>query len=216
MTIIIGGTHGLGQEIAAELRRRGEKTFVVGRSYEEATHGPGMRANLALDGDVKILKDYIRKAKFDGFYWVAGYGYKGDFAEQPDPDTMAKVNLANVLPAAQAAWKKLLKAEDETHYVVISSMTGIKAREDEAVYAATKHGQVGFTRSLGLESERLKAPVKVALFLPGGMRTPFWDGNEPRNFTEFLDPHKVARHVVEKTLKQKKRFYEEEIARGSL
>ncbi|HXE10221.1 MAG TPA: SDR family oxidoreductase [Verrucomicrobiae bacterium] len=216
MNIIIGGTHGLGQEIATELRRRGEETFVVGRTYEEVKHGPGMRANLALDADIKVLKNFIKKTDFSGFYWVAGYGYKGDFAEQPEPDAMVKVNLANVLPVAQTAWKKLLKADAQSHFVVISSMTGIKAREDEAVYAATKHGQVGFTRSLGLESERLKTPVKVALFLPGGMHTPFWDGNEPPNLSEFLDPHKVARHVIEKVVKQKKRFYEEEIARGSL
>ncbi len=216
MNIIVGGTHGLGQEIAAELRRRGEETFVTGRSYEEAKHGPGMQADLAIDKDMQALKKYIESSDFKGFFWVAGYGYQGDFAKQPDPRKMVAVNLSNVLPVAQAAWKKLLDAGKESHYVIISSMTGVKPRKNEAVYAATKHAQVGFARSLGLESERLDAPVKVALFMPGGMHTPFWDGNEPANFSEFLDPHKVAQRVVERAFKQTKPFYEETIERGSL
>lgn len=216
MNLILGGTHGLGQEIAAELRRRGEETFVIGRSYDEVVHGPGMKADLSDEEDVKKLEKYIEKARFKGFFWVAGYGYKGDFAKQQDALRMVRVNLANVLPVAQAAWNRLLKLKVQANYVVISSMTGVKPRPDEAVYAATKHGQVGFTRSLGLESERLKSRIKVALFMPGGMHTPFWEGKEPANFMDFLDPHKVAKRVVEEAVKQKDPFLEETIERGSL
>jgi 3-oxoacyl-[acyl-carrier protein] reductase len=216
MNLILGGTHGLGQEIAAELRRRGEETFVIGRSYDEVVHGPGMKADLSNEEDVKKLEEYIDKARFKGFFWVAGYGYKGDFAKQQDTLRMVKVNLANVLPVAQAAWNRLLKLKVQSNYVVISSMTGVKPRPDEAVYAATKHGQVGFARSLGLESERLKSRIKVALFMPGGMHTPFWEGKEPANFMDFLDPHKVAKRVVEEAVKQKDYFLEETVQRGSL
>ncbi|HVX57983.1 MAG TPA: SDR family NAD(P)-dependent oxidoreductase [Candidatus Saccharimonadales bacterium] len=217
MNIIVGGTHGLGQEIAAELRRRGQETFVVGRSYDETMHGPGLKADLSRDSGTEALLKCIEQHNFDGFYWVAGYGYKGDFAEQPDPHKMIEVNLGNVLPVAQAAWKKLLSSPNtDTHFVVISSMTGLKPRPDEAVYAATKHAQVGFTRSLGLESERLKAPIKVALFLPGGMHTPFWEGKEPAHFSSFLDPHKVAKKIIADVLAQRESFHEATIERGSL
>ncbi len=216
--IIIGGTHGLGYEIAKTLRASGEDTFVVGRSYEEAEHGEGLKVDLSKLEEAKELADAIKElgATAINFYWVSGYGYNGDFAEQESPENMAAVNFGNVIPAAQQAFMSMLALEEVSHFVVVSSTTGYKARTDEAVYAGTKHAQVGFTRSLGLEAERLQSNVKVALFMPGGMQTPFWDGNRPGVFDEFLDPAKVAEHMVTVAQGQGATFYEEVIERGSL
>ncbi len=216
MNLILGGTHGLGQEIALALQQRGEKTYVTGRSYDETMHGMGAKLDLSDETDIQNLAERLESLEITGFYWVAGYGYNGDFSEQPDPRKMAAVNFANVMPIAQAVWKKLLENDQASHYVTISSTTGVKARKDEAVYAATKHAQVGFGRSLGLESERVAAKIKVALFLPGGMQTDFWDGNEPASFDTFLDPKVVAERIVQRVNSQTDYFYEETIERGSL
>lgn len=216
MNLILGGTSGLGGEIAKELQARSEDTFVVGRTYSENKHGEGMAIDLAIETDVHHLATYIGTMALTGFYWVSGYGFQGDFGEQPDALKMAQVNFANVLPIAQAAWNKLLEEEGSSHFVVISSTSGVKARKDEAVYAGTKHAQVGFTRSLGLESERLNLNTRVSLFLPGGMQTGFWEGNEPEMLDEFLDPAKVAKKICDSLEAQEKHFYEETIERGSL
>lgn len=149
---------------------------------------------------------------------MVGYGYIGDFADQENPQRMTDVNFANVMPLAQVVWQLMLKSEGNSNFVVVSSTTGLKARKDEAVYAATKHAQVGFTRSLGLESERLDSNVRVALFMPGGMQTPFWkDTQLPEGvFEQFLDPAKVATRICERVIAQEDHFYEEVIERGSL
>lgn len=219
MNIILGGTHGLGREIAAELHERGEETFVIGRSYNEAEHGQGMVADLTRQRDIEEVEKTLYtlgKNALTGFYWVSGVGYNGDFYDQPNPHQMAQVNFANVMPIAQAAWAKMLGSEVVSNFVVISSTTGVKARTNEAVYAATKHAQVGFTRSLGLESERLETSVRVALFMPGGMQTPFWDGDQPAAYDDFLDPRKVAKKVCDAVASQGTPYYEETIERGSL
>lgn len=220
MNIIIGGTKGLGYEIAQSLRAQGEEAFVAGRTYEKDQHGEGCVLDLANDDDVESFTRFIREEiAVDGlkrFFWVAGYGYLGDFAEQDDANLMAETNFANVLPIAQAAWQKMLGADKDTNFVVVSSTTGFKPRNNEAVYAATKHAQVGFTRSLGLESERLESNVKVALFLPGGMQTAFWEGNEPDVFGEFNDPAKVAKKICDSVAIQNDYFYEEVIERGTV
>lgn len=215
MNIILGGTHGLGEELAKQLRVRGRQTFVIGRSYEKSAHGMGLSADLSLGEDVERIMESIRSSAVEGFYWVAGYGYMGTFADQPDAMAMSRVNLTNVLPIAQVAWKRLSQI-DNGKFVVVSSTSGVKARSNEAVYAATKHAQVGFTRSLGLEAERFDLSVKVALFLPGGMQTPFWDEARPESFDAFLDPVKVAAEVIEDTDAQKDIYYERIIERGSL
>lgn len=218
MNIIIGATHGLGESIAKQLRERGEETFVVGRSYDEAKHGKGLKIDLTIESDASLLAERIQQLNSLSlnFFWVSGYGYIGDFDSQVAPEKMAAVNFGNVLPAAQSAFRLMLALKTTSHFVVISSTTGYKARKDEAVYAGTKHAQVGFTRSLGLESERLGSNVKVALFMPGGMQTPFWDGERPDIYTEFLDPTKVATRILQKIDLQVEAFYEEIIERGSL
>jgi short-subunit dehydrogenase len=220
MNLILGGTHGLGLEIAQAYHASGEDTFVTGRSYTEADHEEGMAIDLSDQKDIDKLDRYLSgglgKQIIKRFLWVAGYGYLGDFAQQPDPEKMAAVNFTNIMPIAQSVWQKQLGTDEATSFVVVSSTSGYKARKDEAVYAATKHAQIGFARSLGLESERLNSQIRVSLFMPGGMQTPFWKGNEPNNFNEFLDPAKVAQHIVEVVAAQRISFYEETIERGSL
>mgnify|MGYP000980940326 CR=1 FL=1 len=218
MNIIVGGTHGLGREIADILQRNGQTMCVIGRSYKQQQHGNGLKIDLASADDALKLAQYIRDlvAQELNFYWISGYGYTGDFSAQESPDTMAAVNFGHMLPAAQAVWQRLLTAAQVGRFVVVSSTTGIKPRTHEAVYAGTKHAQVGFTRSLGLESERLGAKVKVSLFMPGGMQTPFWEGKRPADFDTFLDPAKVAQRIVERVEGQTGAYYEEVIERGSL
>jgi len=221
MNIILGGTHGLGAEIAAQLQSAGEETFVTGRTYDAAKHGPGAAVDLAESEDVRVLlkqlDEKITPAEAVNFYWCAAMGYAGDFAAQPDVQRMAAVNLGGVLGVAQYAWKQMLARDAVSRFVVVSSTTGAKARPNEAVYAATKHAQVGFARSLGLESERLGSNIRVALFMPGGMQTPFWDTiGQPSSYSEFLDPKKVAQRMLERVAAQTDPYYEETIERGSL
>jgi short-subunit dehydrogenase len=217
MNIILGGTHGLGWELADQLRENDDDTYVIGRSYDEGKHGKGLSIDLSDRDDVNNLINFIDSQNDSfSFYWPAGIGYTGDFAEQEDVQQMVDVNLANVVPVIQKVWQKMLTANEATRLVIVSSTTGFKPRKNEAVYAATKHGQVGFARSLGLESERLKSNIKVSLFMPGGMQTPFWDGGRPALYDEFLDPAKVADRIIEKTGNQTDPFYEEVIERGSL
>ena len=216
--VILGGTHGLGQEIAKKLQSLGQETFVVGRSYNKTEHGDGLKVDLSRLEEAQELANAVKSlgTTAANFYWVSGFGYHGDFAEQESPERMAAVNFGNVLPAAQQAFKNMLALQETSHFVVVSSTTGFKARTNEAVYAGTKHAQVGFTRSLGLEAERLQSNIKVTLFMPGGMQTPFWEGNHPDAYDEFLDPAKVADHMVTAVEEQTAAFCEEVIERGSL
>lgn len=215
MNIILGGTRGLGEELAKQLGIQGKETFVIGRSHDKALHRPGMAADLTKIDDVEKVIARIRELSVESFFWVAGYGYVGDFSKQPDVLDMAYSNFAHALPIAQAAWHQLATVKS-SKFVVISSTSGIKARTNEAVYVATKHAQVGFTRSLGLEAGRLALPTKVALFLPGGMKTPFWDGSRPDTYDSFLDPAKVASEIIKDTDAQASNYYERTIDRGSL
>lgn len=114
----------------------------------------------------------------ESFVWSAGYIWRGDFAEQTEIRSMAEVNFAGALPLVQWAWQRMLSQEVTGKLVVISSTSGVKPRPDEAVYAATKHAQVGFARCLGMEAEEGGKNAQVLLCLPGAMKTPFWNGQD--------------------------------------
>ncbi|HSX30737.1 MAG TPA: SDR family NAD(P)-dependent oxidoreductase [Candidatus Saccharimonadales bacterium] len=221
MHIVLGGTHGLGAEIAAQLRSAGEQTFVIGRSHVPADHGDGAKVDLMNARDVQDLiarlDSLVASETAMHFYWCAGISYMGDFAAQTNAVDMVAVNFAGPIPLVQHVWQQMLAKGTACRFVVVSSTTGVKARASEAVYAGTKHAQVGFARSLGLEAERLGAKIRVALFLPGGMQTQFWDHPwKPGSYEGFLDPKKVAQKMLRALADQIEPYYEETIERGSL
>lgn len=53
--------------------------------------------------------------------------------------------------------------------------------------------------------------------MPGGMKTSFWNEiGAPATFADFLNPAKVAQHIMSRLDEQIGSFYEEVIERGSL
>lgn len=200
MHILLGGTSGLGRIMAELLRTEGARALVVGRFYNEAEHGEGFDLDLydraAVDWSIGELERRCENEVLESFVWSAGYIWRGDFAEQTEIRSMAEVNFAGALPVVQWAWQRMLSQEVTGKLVVISSTSGVKPRPDEAVYAATKHAQVGFARCLGMEAEEQGENAQVLLCLPGAMKTPFWDGQEPDDYATFNDPKKVAEKIV--------------------
>jgi NAD(P)-dependent dehydrogenase (short-subunit alcohol dehydrogenase family) len=201
VNLILGGTHGLGAEIAADLQARGEETFVTGRSYNEAEHGAGMQVDLASEDSADFLLQHVQDlgdVALKRFFWVAASpAYVGDFATQPNVRDVVAINVGNVIQIAQAAWRLMIKQKEASDFVIVSSTTGVKVRNNETTYGSTKAFQVMFAHDLRAESERLQSSVNVSLVMPGGMQTPWWDGQRPAAYDEFLDPKKVAAKIYE-------------------
>lgn len=220
MHIVLGGTSGIGLELANRLRSSGSRVLVVGRYYDGEQHGEGFELDLynreAVDWAQGELEHRMTNEALESFIWSAGYIWRGNFGEQSHVRSMAEVNFAGALPLVQWAWNRLLAQETAGKMVVISSTSGVKPRADEAVYAATKHAQVGFARCLGLEAEQQRKPAQVLLCLPGAMKTPFWNGQEPEDYATFNDPKKVADKILATMSEQNVPYLELPMPHGSL
>lgn len=220
MHIILGGTSGLGLIMAERLRAEGGRALVVGRFYSEQLYGEGFDLDLYDHGAVNWATEELERRLagevLESFVWSAGYIWRGDFAEQTEIRSMAEVNFAGALPLVQWAWQRMLSQEVTGKLVVISSTSGVKPRQDEAVYAATKHAQVGFARCLGMEAEEGGKNAQVLLCLPGAMKTPFWDGQEPDDYATFNDPKKVAEKIVAAMREQTAPYAELAMPHGTL
>lgn len=210
MNIILGGTSGLGRDIARHLQARGEETFVVGRSYSAEKHGAGRKVDLQQREAIEQLIAFVRDlgtTTLKRFFWVSGEGYVGNFADQPGVTEMLYAHVAHSVPVVQAAWQKMVAQTEPTNMVIVSSTTGYKTRTNEAVYGFIKGGQSRFTDDLGAEAARLhnesNSGIKVTLCEPGGMQSPFWDqDNLPPNYENFMKTDAVAAYILDHVFSQ--------------
>jgi short-subunit dehydrogenase len=221
VSLTLGATSGLGQQISRLCLEDEYHVVEVGssiRKLETTAQITEIPCDLKNIESVQKLLNTLESKKIfiDRFFWVAGQLIKGEFANQGDEEILntIDVNFRNSVLIAHYVWKQMQVAQTKCDFVVIASSSGIKPRSDEAIYVATKHAQVGFTQSLGLENKNPN--VKVSLFLPGGMQTPFWDKNPTPHYNTFLDPKKVAEKIISSITLQEDSFQQIEIPRGSL
>lgn len=222
MHIILGGTSGLGLEMAKQLRKRGDRVLVLGKTYDPQRHGEGFPLDVLYYSDQveaasARIEQILNGDDINQFVWAAGYGWRGNFEDQPSVRSMAEVNFSGALPLVQWAWRKMSTQNRKSVLTIIGSTSSVKARSDEAVYVATKHAQAGLARSLGMQTDEQKLPVRVALFLPGAMKTPFWNGRDlPADYVFFNDPAKIATHIINAIDCQQQPFLEWALPKGTL
>jgi len=129
----------------------------------------------------------------------AGVGAYGPFLEL-DPEqleAMIDVNLKGVLYTAAAALPHLIDS-GAGDFVSLASVAGVRAFPGEAVYNASKFGQVGFTRAL--DHELREHGVRATSICPGGVHTRFAIGSgreegDPE-LESMLTPEDVADVVL--------------------
>lgn len=212
--VILGGSRGLGASLGFKLQKMGRTVTVISRFPPTTYPCDFIRCDLA---DAKSVESATSKlatiAPFDSFYWVAG-----DFIEGPaleaSPDAVARlvdVNLKSGLMLSLAAWRRLWPLNRSGLLVVVSSTSGAIARPNQATYCATKFAQIGFARSVGLETGE-KGP-RVSLVMPGGMLTDIWATHPARDLSGFLSPDHVANMIVSKTQDQTETFQEFSVLR---
>jgi 3-oxoacyl-[acyl-carrier protein] reductase len=102
----------------------------------------------------------------------AGVGSYHPFLETPPEhvEEMIDVNLKGTIYAVRAALPRLLEA-GEADIVAIASEAGRRAAPNQAVYCASKFGQVGFMRAL--DHELRAGGVRCTSVCPGGTATDF-------------------------------------------
>jgi NADP-dependent 3-hydroxy acid dehydrogenase YdfG len=190
----------------------------VGAAVARAFHGDGMRVALAsrsgedlgLDGALGVKCDVRDPAsvssavdaaveRFGGLDVVvanAGLGAYGPFLEM-DPDdveAMIDVNLKGTLYTARFTLPHLIERKGD--FLSMASVAGLRAFPGEAVYNASKFGQLGFTRAL--DHELREQGVRVTNIAPGGIATDFamGSGRTPESVEGMMSAEDVADVVL--------------------
>ena len=190
-SLIIGGTSGLGLELAREMSVDHDDVFIVGRTNPDVDFATFKEFDLATgDLPARIGKFVLDLPEISSLMYVAGYFQDGHITDLTDDevDKMFDVGGRGLLFFV----KKLL--EKQAHLdelVTVTSTSQWTPREFESVYNFVKAGAAHYSNGQSLDP-RVEKTLVVA---PSGMDTDFWiDTGVDRS--RFLDPSWVAKEIV--------------------
>jgi 3-oxoacyl-[acyl-carrier protein] reductase len=176
VAVVTGASRGIGAAVARRLADAGVELGLGSRSGDDlGISGAVARVTDVRDpAAVQALVDATveRHGGLDIVVANAGVGAYGPFLEL-DPEQlelMIDVNLKGVLYTARAALPHLVSGGGGD-FISLASVAGVNAFPGEAVYNASKFGQVGFVRSLDIELR--EHGVRCSSICPGGVATDF-------------------------------------------
>jgi meso-butanediol dehydrogenase/(S,S)-butanediol dehydrogenase/diacetyl reductase len=172
--LVTGASRGVGAAVARAFAERGASVALLSRSGDDLGLGLGIACDVSDRAAVFAAVEQARAA-FGGLDCVvanAGVGMYGRFVDM-DPahiEAMIDVNLKGTVYTAAATLPHLIAAGGGD-FVSLASVAGLRAFPGEAVYNASKFGQVGFTRAL--DHELREHGVRATNVAPGGIATDF-------------------------------------------
>jgi 3-oxoacyl-[acyl-carrier protein] reductase len=202
VAFVTGASRGVGAAIARRFHEAGAAVALASRSGDDL----GLDGALGVRCDVRdraaveaaVRATVERFGRLDVAVANAGVGSYGPFLEMDadDVEAMIDVNLKGTLYTARAALPHLIESKGD--FVSLASVAGLRAFPGEAVYNASKFGQLGFTRALDHELRELG--VRATNICPGGVATDFAMGHgrtpDMPELEGMMTPEEVAEVVL--------------------
>jgi 3-oxoacyl-[acyl-carrier protein] reductase len=210
VVIVTGSGSGIGRSVVEFLLK--ENSLVVANSRNPAKLARAY-ANESHDNLLRFIGDcsdpeacamMVESAidkwgKVDILIANAGSGFFGSILDHDDDEVSRLVHnnvLGTIFPIRAAV--PYLKNSKNPDILIVSSAAGYRGFANEAVYAATKHAQVGLAGSL--ERELTPLGIRVSLVNPAGVKTDFaiGKGREHNNLEmlNYMDPAEVAYVII--------------------
>lgn len=194
---VTGGASGLGAAVVRAVHDAGGTPAVL--DLHAADGVPSVAVDLADSGAVPgAVADLVAQVgPPSAVVTAAGIDACGPLVDI-DADAWERVVRVNLFGTV-ATVRVCLPYLEETHgtVVTVASTLALRGVSDATAYCASKWGVRGFTQALAAE---LAGRVGVTLLVPGGMRTPFFDGRteqyKPGPDADLADPAHTAVAVL--------------------
>jgi NAD(P)-dependent dehydrogenase (short-subunit alcohol dehydrogenase family) len=187
VAVVTGAGSGIGRALALELAHRGARLALcdvddaalaqTAALVELGSPGASVHSHHLDVSDREAFALYVQIVL--GHYGVvhqlynnAGIAGIGTIADAPWEifDRVIATNLWGVIHGTRFLLPHLI-ASGDGHVINVSSLYGLMAQSENGPYCTAKFAVRGFTESLRLELARERAPVKVTLVHPGGVKT---------------------------------------------
>ena len=203
VAFVTGASRGIGAAVARSLAGHGVRLGLASRSGDDL----GLADALGLACDVRhldqveaaVAQTVERFGRLDICVANAGVGSYHTLADTPVEhiEEMIDVNLKGTIYAIRACVPHLI-ASGEGDVITLASEAGRRGLPGEAVYCASKFGQVGLTRAL--DHELREHGVRCTNVCPGGVATDFaledGYGRRPEVLAGMMSGEDVAEVVV--------------------
>lgn len=213
--MVTGAGRGMGRETARRLAARGYQVLVtdVNEAGARETAEQIGRGAWALAQDVRepgshrvVAAAAAERGPLKVWVNNAGVLRTEKVWDHPDDDVrlMVEANLLGVIWGARAAVEAMRPSPDGAHIINMASMAAFGPVPGLGVYAATKHGVLGFTESLQGDLSIAGLPIRVHAVCPdlvdtGMMREHAANPEYALGFTgtKIYTPEEVADRIVE-------------------
>lgn len=211
LTVVCGGSRGIGRAVCRLLAERGCRVAVVSRcldtakasvdSLEGADH-VAFSCDVSKESEVQKTFETIQKTCGNISYLVNAAGINKDSlllrTRPEDMVSLLHTNLLGSMLTCRAALRSMLQNQGGA-IVNIGSVVGSKGNAGQCVYSASKAGLEGFTRSLA--KEVASRNIRVNVLAPGFIRTDMTarlreeEGTRSIPLGRFGEPEEVAQAV---------------------
>ncbi|MGE5682013.1 MAG: SDR family oxidoreductase, partial [Bacillota bacterium] len=206
LSIVTGAGRGIGRAIAIKLAREGHDIAITSRTESELKRAKeeiesyGVKCTYYA-GDVadrefvsKSVTQIVEKyGKVDHLINNAGIGIikKIIDSEYEDFERQVNTNIYGIYNFTKAVLPGMIERQSGS-IINISSLAGKNSFVGGAMYSATKHAVMGFTKSLMLEVREYN--IRTAAICPGSVESSFGRDahTDPRSKGRILMPEDVA------------------------
>lgn len=195
--VVTGSSSGIGQALVQALRERGAVVAHCSRSGG----GGGAVCDVADQAQVvefaqQVFRDIGTPTLLVNNAGVARWGLVHE-QTLADWNANISVNLTGMFLVTRAFLPAMLEAKRGT-IVNVSSLSGRNGVAGGAAYSASKHGVLGFSRSLMMEVR--KQGLRVMTICPGSVDTPIFDKDTAPfaiNRDTMMAPADIAQAILD-------------------
>lgn len=206
VALITGSTSGIGLGIARVLAKAGAQTILNGFGDSQAACTEVAQLGLAPgyhDADLRDVRQIEAmfswaEREFGGVDIVvnnAGIQHVApveSFAVEKWDDILA-INLSSIFHTSRLALPRM-RERNWGRIINIASVHGLVASKDKSAYVAAKHGAIGLTKTLALETAR--TGITCNAICPGWVLTPLVQQQIDRRIAEGTDPQLAREQLV--------------------
>jgi 3-oxoacyl-[acyl-carrier protein] reductase len=209
ITLITGGSKGIGYGIARVLMDMNMKVAITSRSEDRAKKAAlelnktGKGEAIGIGADVRNLKEQEQAVKTVIEKWGrlnvlvanAGLGHFGSIEELSETQWAETIetNLTGVFNSVKASIPALKKSKG--YIITIASLAGTNFFAGGAAYNASKFGLVGFSQAIMLDLRH--EGINVSTIMPGSVSTYFNDHEPDPGDAWKIQPEDIGQLVVD-------------------